>query len=189
MGAVRYLARQGVAFRGHEANEGNFSHLLRLLAKDDPVLSSWLTRCHDYASPQCQNECLTLLAHTIVKGIAATIRSLPVAQYSVIMDGTQDVQGKEQISICFRYVDQDLVPQEVFVGLYEVAATTGEQIAKLALDVLLRLNTPTSGLRGQTYDGAANMSGKSSGVQAVLKREQPLALYCMCIVEHIVLIL
>jgi len=68
-------------------------------------------------------------------------------------------------------VDQDLVPQEVFVGLYEVLGTTGEQMAKLAIDVLLRLNIPISGLRGQTYDGAANMSGKFSGAQAVLKRE------------------
>lgn len=93
------------------------------------------------------------------------------------MDGTQDIQGKEQVSICLRYVDQDLVLQEVFVGLYEVLGTTVEQMANLAIDVLLRLNIPISGLRGQTYDGAANMAGKFSGAQAVLKREQPLALY------------
>ena len=106
---------------------------MKLLTNDDPVFfPSWLTCCHDSASPQCQNEYLTLLGNTIVKGIAATIRSLPVVQLSVIMDGTQDILGKEQISICFRYVDQDLVPQEVFVGLYGVPGTTGEQIAKLA---------------------------------------------------------
>jgi len=72
------------------------------------------------------------------------------------------------------------VPQEVFVGPYEVPETTGEQMAKLALDVLLRLNIPVSCLRDQTYDGAANMAGKFSGAQAVLKKEQPLELYVHC---------
>ncbi|XP_031727537.1 zinc finger MYM-type protein 1-like [Anarrhichthys ocellatus] len=96
------------------------------------------------------------------------------------MDGTQDVQGKEQVSICLRYVDKELEPHEVFVGLYEVPGTTGEQMAKLVVDVLLRLNLPISRLRGQTYDGAANMAGKFNGAQAVLKKEQPLALYVHC---------
>lgn len=33
----------------------------------------------------------------------------------------------------------------------------------MAADVLLRLNLPMSGLRGQTYDGASNMAGKYTG--------------------------
>ena len=180
MGSLRYLARQGVAFRGHDVKEGNYYHLVKFLAIKDPILSSWFKRCHDYISPQCQNEYLALFGNTIVREIASTIRSLSVLQFSIIMDGTQDIQGKEQVSICLRYVDQDLVPQEVFVGLYEVLGTTGEKMAKIATDVLLRLNIPISGLRGQTYDGAANMSGKFSGAQAVLKKEQPLALYVHC---------
>lgn len=145
MGSLRYLSRQ-VAFRGHEVNDGNFYYLVKFLATKDPILSSWFKRCHDYISPQCQNEYLALFANTIVSEIASTIRSLSVLQFSIIMDGTQDIQGKEQVSICLRYVDQDLVPQEVFVGLYEVLGTTGEQMAKLAIDVLLRLNIPICGL-------------------------------------------
>ncbi|XP_060760237.1 zinc finger MYM-type protein 1-like [Neoarius graeffei] len=180
MECVRYLARQGLAVRGHDSNEGNLFHLLKLKAKDDPVLTSWLTRCHDYVSPRCQNEYLALFGNTIVRGIATMIRSLPVVQFSIIMDGTQDIQGKEQVSICLRYVDKDLVPVEAFLGLYDTPATTGEQMAKLAVDMLLRLNLPISGLRGQTYDGAANMAGRFSGAQAVLKKEQPLALYVHC---------
>uniref|UniRef100_A0A3B5QLP4 TTF-type domain-containing protein n=1 Tax=Xiphophorus maculatus TaxID=8083 RepID=A0A3B5QLP4_XIPMA len=180
MECVRYLARQGIAMRGHASNEGNLFHLVKLKAKNDPVLTSWLTRCHDYVSPQCQNEYLTLFGHTIVRGIAAMIRSLPIVHFSIIMDGTHDIQGKEQVSICLRYVDQDLVPVEAFIGLYDTPSTTGEQMAKLALDMLLRLNLPISGMRGQTYDGAANMAGRFSGAQAVLKKEQPLVLYVHC---------
>ena len=46
-------------------------------------------------------------------------------------DGTQDLNGKEQESICIRYVDSELHPQEVFVGLYETNETTGKTIAQL----------------------------------------------------------
>lgn len=96
------------------------------------------------------------------------------------MDGTQDVSGGEQEAICLRYVDHDLVLHEEFVGMYEVLVTTGENLAKVIMDVLLRLNLSISGLRGQAYDGAANMAGIYSGAQAFIKQHQPLAPYVHC---------
>ncbi|KAJ4946594.1 hypothetical protein JOQ06_024258, partial [Pogonophryne albipinna] len=50
----------------------------------------------------------------------------------------------------------------------------------MACDVMTRLQLPLSQLRGQTYDGAANMTGRLQGVQAILRKEQPLAVYCHC---------
>ena len=35
---------------------------------------------------------------------------------------------------------------------------------------------PISALRGQTYDGASNMSGQHKGCQALICEKQPLAL-------------
>lgn len=64
--------------------------------------------------------------------------------------------------------------------MYSVSETTGKGLAKVAMDVLLRLNLPIHGLRGQTYDGAANMSGKHVGAQALIKQHQPVALYVHC---------
>ncbi|XP_016419414.1 zinc finger MYM-type protein 1-like [Sinocyclocheilus rhinocerous] len=111
---------------------------------------------------------MNLLSNSIIRKIAQEIAALPVVQYSIIMDGTQDISGVEKVSICIHYVNTDLEPREEFVGLYEASSTTGEQIGKIASDVLLRLNLPFSSLRGQTYDGAANMSG------------QPLATFVHC---------
>lgn len=96
------------------------------------------------------------------------------------MDGTQDVSGAEQEALCLRYVDLDLVVHEEFIGLYETTSTTGENLAKIILDVLLRLNLSVSGLRGQVYNGEANMAGKYSGAQAVICQTQPLAPYVHC---------
>ena len=50
------------------------------------------------------------------------------------------MSGKEQEAVCVRYVDHDLIVHEEFVGMYEVSVTTGENLAKVIMDVLLRLN-------------------------------------------------
>lgn len=119
------------------------------------------------------------MANSIIRDIATEIRSQPQLQYSIIIDGTQDITGTEQESICLRYIDHDFIPREEFVGLL-VSLTTGQNLANVAKDVLLRLNLSLGGLRGQTYDGAANMSGKYAGVQAFLRQAQPLALFVHC---------
>ena len=47
-------------------------------------------------------------------------------------------------------------------------------------NVLLRLGLSLTQLRAQTYDGASNMAGQFKGCQAVLAKEQPLALHFRC---------
>lgn len=168
------------ALRGHEDNS-NLYQLLRDKSEDDVLLAKWLQRFQkEYMSPQIQNEILSTMSDSIVSEIAHTIRQLPVLQYAVIMDGTQDISGQEQESICLGYVDADLKPHEEFIGLYFFSETTGKSLAGVVKDVLLRLNLPMHSLRSQTYDGAANMSGNHAGAQALIKKEQPLAPYVHC---------
>lgn len=174
------MARQGLALRGHDDSEGNFAQLLEYKSEDDPELKKWLSSRADYTSHKIQNEILMLLSHSIVHDIVNNIRSLPQLQFSVIMDGTRDVLGKEQEAVVVRYVDHDLIVHEEFVGMYEGSKTTGENLAKVIMDVLLRLNLLITGLRGQAYDGAANMAGIYSGAQAIIKKHQPLAPFVHC---------
>ncbi|KAL2101376.1 hypothetical protein ACEWY4_003137 [Coilia grayii] len=181
IGGVMLLARQGVAFRGHEHRQGNLDQLLKYKAEGDAAFSRWLCGKRGvHTSWDCQNEILDLMSSSIIREIADEIRSLPVLQYAVIMDGTRDTSGVEQEALCLRYVDKNLMVHEEFIGLYETTSTTGENLAKIILDVLLRLNLPISGLRGQAYDGASNMSGKYAGAQAVIQRKQPLAPFIHC---------
>ena len=67
---------------------------------------------------------------------------------SVVVDGTRDATGKEQESICVRYVTDDLLPAEAFLGFYEAESTTGESLRRILLDVLCRLQLPVEKLRG-----------------------------------------
>ena len=176
--SVKYLARQGMALRGHTELEGNFCQLLNLRSDDYPLLQTWLKRKTDMTSYRIQNEILELYSHDIVRTIAASV--LTSGCYGLIVDGTQDISKKEQISICLRYVDKDLLPHEEFVGLYDPPSTTGAILAECIFDVLLRLQLPVSLLRGQSYDGASNMSGQYNGCQAIIAERQPLALYVHC---------
>jgi len=48
----------------------------------------------------------------------------------------------------------------MFIGLYNPPDTTGKTLSVVVKDVLTRLMLPIEDLRAQTYDGAANMSGK-----------------------------
>ena len=74
---------------------------------------------------------------------------------------------------------------EDFVGLYNVEEITGKAISSMIQDVLLRLQLPVDQLRGQTYDGACNMSGKFHGCQAEILKKLPscplCSLWCPCI--------
>jgi len=93
------LARQGAALRGHEAEEGNLHQLLKVRCEDDPGLEKWLsTRKHDYTSPKIQNEFLNLFANSIIREIISSIHMRPLLQYSIIIDGTQDIEGTEHVS-------------------------------------------------------------------------------------------
>jgi hypothetical protein len=73
-------------------------------------------------------------------------------------------------------VDENLKPHEAFMGLHTTTSTTGEALSKLVIDSLLRLDLSIEQLRGQAYDGAANMAGKFNGTQALITRQYPLAM-------------
>ena len=96
------------------------------------------------------------------------------------MDGTLDISGTEQESICLRYVSPNLEPLEQFIGFYSPPDTCAPTLAAIIRDALLRLNLDITNLRGQTYDGAANMSRCYNGCQAQISKDYPLAFFVHC---------
>lgn len=66
------------------------------------------------------------------------------------------------------------------IGLYATDKTNASQLTVLIKDVLMRSNLPLNNCRGQCYDGAANMSGRRSGVATQILQEEPRALYLHC---------
>ena len=116
--SVRFLARQGLALRGGDADDGNFQQLLRLRCDNAPALKAWLNKKTTTTSWLIQNEIMEMLSHAILRKIISDIHD--AKQFALIIDGTQDLGGIEQEAVCIRYVDRKtLKPCETFVGLHE----------------------------------------------------------------------
>jgi len=80
--------------------------------------------------------------------------------------GTRGCSGKEQESVCIRWVDTQLYVHETFIGLYVCSGgTKGEGLANMLLDVFLRCGLSLNNHRGQAYDGAGNIAGICNDTQ------------------------
>ena len=77
-------------------------------------------------------------------------------------------------------VDEKKDVREEFLTFIKLLRITGEKIAEHFPAFLKENNVPVTNMRGQGYDGASNMSSSTSGVQAQIKKEAPLATYVHC---------
>ena len=101
--SVRYLSRQGIAFRGRwktddpkilngESNS-NFIQLLRIRAEDNPNLQKWMDKCQDkFTSPDIQNEILKLMSLRILRDI---VQQISGKFYTIMVDETTDLSYTE----------------------------------------------------------------------------------------------
>ncbi|XP_040068934.1 zinc finger MYM-type protein 1-like [Ixodes scapularis] len=87
--------------------------------------------------------------------------------------------GTEQMSVCVRYLLDDKLHED-FLAFVEVTNLSGQGLASTLMRLLRDKGVDATYLCGQGYDGAANMSGRLNGVQAVIQREHPAALYMHC---------
>jgi hypothetical protein len=189
---VKFLAKQNLAFRGHnsklyDASNGNFLGLIEMLAEFDPVIQEHVHRITNdethvhYLGPRIQNELMHLLGSTIKSEIIKKIKQ--TKYFSVILDCTPNKSHQEQMSLIIRYVDSStcLVRiEESFVGFLEVNDTTGQGLFDALDKELKHLGLDIDNVRGQGYDNGSNMKGKHQGVQKKLLDINPRAFYSAC---------
>jgi len=175
---TQFLCRQGLSFQGQDNTEGNFIQLLQLRANDIPELSQWLSKRNSWLSHEIQNEIISDFAIEIQRNISNDI--LQEQYFSFLADGTQDINGNEQLSIAARICSSDYKAKDLFLGFYDLPDSTGKTVSKALKDVALRFNISLDNCRGLGFDGAANMSGSFNGAQAILKSEFPNAHYQHC---------
>ena len=142
-------------------------------------ICDWLKKKADkYTSGEIQNEILKIMSHQILYAIIENINE--AGYFTIMMDECVDSSNKEQLVICFRYVTEELLVQEDFVGLYQIPNISADTIVSVITDALLRFNLNISRCRGQCYDGASNMSGCRNGVKTQILRLESRALYTHC---------
>ena len=127
---MRFLLRQGLAFRGHDEsedslNKGNFLELLNWLAGnfeevDRVVLKNAPQNCkmtrHDI-----QQEVIKCCAQETTKLV---IEELDGGHFAILADESTHVYQNEQLVVCLRYVDKNGRAVVRFLGLAHVEDTT-----------------------------------------------------------------
>jgi hypothetical protein len=101
----------------------------------------------------------------------------------VISDGTQDKSKMEAQAVLVRYVetaDGVVRPVERLIEVFTTAETSGEVLSNKILESLARVGLELQWLVGQSYDGASNVRGKQSGLQARIQEVAPKAMYVWC---------
>ena len=185
MECIRYLARQGLALRGHEEGDGNLTQLLKLMCKDNADILRRIdgemkleSGQRKYLHNDMQNEILQLMARKVLLKKLESVQSSQF--FALIADESGDVSNKELLSICFRWVE-GLDVCEDFFGFYQIPNIKSDTIFMAIKDCLVRMRLSLKDLRGQAYDGASNMLGKKSGVAVRIAAEQPKALATHCL--------
>lgn len=180
LSSIVFLAKQGVAIRGHTDESANFNQLLKLRSEDSTELKNWLGRTtYKWISHDITNEILSILSREVIRNIIKKIKENTF--YAILLDETSDITVKEQISFCLRTVDKESFEiEEYFIGFYETPKTDSNTLFNILKDILCRLELNIHNIRGQCFDGASNVSGVHKGLQARTKEIEPRALFVHC---------
>lgn len=196
LACVRYLLRQGLAFRGHRESEeslnrGNFIELLKLLKAHNEVISKVTLEnapgnCQLIA-PKIQKDIINCCAKETTKLI---LEELGDDYFAILADESSDVSQKEQLALCLRYVEGKTGKiVERFIGLVHVGDTTSLSLKNAIVSLLVEHSLSPSKIRGQGYDGASNMKGEIHGLKTLIKQDTPSAYYVHCFAHQLQLTL
>ena len=189
---------QNFAIRGHDEDKSNFMAILRYRSQDNILLKEHLevkpkvlredggkeketmkSTKTTYLSPEIQNEIIEICGSIISDDIVNACNTAPC--FGFIADEATDVATIEQMALCLRFYDEkEQRIREDFIGFAECKATTGEALTDSFLENLREKGIDFNKMRGQGYDGAANMAGKYRGVQARIREVVPGAVYTHC---------
>ena len=136
LSSIKYLARQGLPLRGDgDDSTSNFYQLMKLRGEDIPEIFPFLEKKQlKYTSHDIQNEILSIMAQTILRGIVKQIQSS--IYFSLMVDETTDVSNREQVVLVFRWIAEDLTVHEDFFGLYQTDTIDAKALVHLIKDTL-----------------------------------------------------
>ena len=66
------------------------------------------------------------------------------------------------------------------LAMCDSSSSTGTGLHKTVTETLSSLGLDPQNIIGQSYDGAANMSGKYAGLQALMKHDAPNSTFTYC---------
>ncbi|KAL4126380.1 hypothetical protein QTP88_010602 [Uroleucon formosanum] len=187
---VSFLASRGLAFRGNSHNfgskqNGNYLGCLELVAKFDPFLSAHIANYGNkgkgnvsYLSSNICDEFISLMSDTVIDKIVSEIKERKY--FSLIVDSTPDVTTRDQLTVAIRYISNEGLLVERFLGFIPSVGHKGSDMEQALLKKFCELNIDLKFCRGQSYDNASNMSGVYNGLQTRIKNYSSTAFFVPC---------
>lgn len=188
---VRTLAERGLAFRGSDEkfgspHNGNFLGILELIAEFDPFFENHIKQYGNsgtgnisYLSKTICDELVILMSKKVRKSILNDLRN--AGYFSLSVDSTPDLSHIDQLTVIIRYVSpDDGLPIERFLTFLAQENHSGEYMANMVLEYLKECDVDFTKCRGQSYDNAANMSGRYNGMQQKIRERNKYAVYIPC---------
>ncbi|KZS09232.1 Uncharacterized protein APZ42_026597 [Daphnia magna] len=170
---IKFLCERGLPLRGDNEligspKNGNFLGILELMSQFDPFICNHLKEyCNkgkgrsSYLSSTIYEELITIMG---VKVLFLIISEIQEARFfSVSIDSTPDLTNVDQLSMIIRYVSvTSHEATERFLSFIPIESHTGEYLANIILKFFEDQNIDIKNARGQSYDNAANISGRWS---------------------------
>ncbi|CAI9722604.1 finger MYM-type 1-like [Octopus vulgaris] len=191
---VIFLGLQELSFRGHfesegSNNRGNYKELVYLISKYDKQMESHLDTASIFTglSNRIQNDLIEAIHKVMLNEMQKEIDQAKFV--SILVDETSDVSASSQLSTVLRYVTEDCVTKERFIGFSDVSADRSANA--LSEHVFKCIETWECGnkLIAQTYDGAATMAGQLNGLQAKVRKKYECAIFIHCYAHILNLVL
>ena len=192
---IRFLLRQGLAFRGHDESDnsnskGNFLELLQFLDDHNEFIQEVMLQntpknnklCHHDIQQDIVNAAASETTNAIIKDLGNDL-------FSILVDESRDISVKEQMVIVVRYVDKRGIITERFLGIVHVVDTTALSLKAAIESLFSKHGLSLCRLRGQGYDGASNMRGEFNGLKTLFMKENGSAFYVHCFAHQLQLTL
>lgn len=99
--------------------------------------------------------------------------------YSILFDETLYLSHQQQKSFVVHFPHNMQIKVQ-FIEVCNANTTTGQELESAVLSLLQKNGLELKNVCGQSYDGAANMSGMYKGLQARIRAHNKKALYVHC---------
>ena len=201
-----FISQRGLPLRGtgdsgvldpttlFKSNEGLFRDLMKLKVDSGcNDFKKYLQLCNGkpkHLSPQIQNEILSIIGDLIVKKIRVDVDKCGF--YTCLVDETEDISSTEQLAVSVKYISDDFIPRERFLGFfdcYEEASNfespdtislNGQTLATVILNCLKKLKLNPQKMAFFSSDGAPVLSGQDNGVIKHLRDRIPHISHIIC---------
>ena len=191
---LKFCGFHELSLRGHDESEGSsnqgiFMGLLNYTSEIDSLLKSHLESNSFFkgTSKTIQNELLQCMLEVSREHIFQEIEE---SEYiSLMADETSDIADMFQLVIVLRYCNAEGNPVERFWGFFNPSGQNAESIAACIISELEKILTDKNKLIGQSFDGAAVMSGSMNGVQTKIRKVYTNAYFIHCFAHQLNLIM